>query len=90
MQALRSTFYLILTLSTSAFAQDMRTVAEPRLPKICTVIKAALTAQDGQLPDVAEEHLDTERLQDAIDHCTPGQALELAKDGAQDAFLSGP
>ena len=90
MQVLPCTFCLVLALSMPAFAQDTRTVTEPRLPKVCTVIKAALTAQNGQLPDVAEEHLDTARLQDAIDHCTPGQALELAKDGAYDAFLSGP
>ncbi len=91
MRAPRCTaLYLLLTLSVAALSQDTRTVTEPRLPKVCSMLKASLTQQDGQLPDVAEEHLDTTRLQDAIDHCTPGQALELAKDGTQDAFLSGP
>jgi len=68
----------------------MRTITEPRIPKVCAVVKAALTVQQGQLPDSAEDHLDTHRLQDAIDHCTPGQAVELAKGGTEDAFLSGP
>jgi polygalacturonase len=34
--------------------------------------------------------LDTARIQQALDHCAKGQAVELAAAGANDAFLSGP
>jgi polygalacturonase len=68
-------------------AQDTRTVNEPVIPPVCTTLRAAL---QGPIAPADELKLDTERLQAALDHCAPGHAVELAADGAHDAFLSGP
>ncbi|MDP9050375.1 MAG: glycoside hydrolase family 28 protein [Acidobacteriota bacterium] len=80
-------------------AQDTRTVKEPVIPPACTVLKAALTvtsATSGEIelraslagnPDAI---LDTARLQQAINTCDKGQAVELAATIASTAFLSGP
>ncbi len=76
-------------LCASVQAQDTRTVTEPTIPPICASIPAQLIALHGIEP-VDETKLDTERLQHAIDSCTPGKALELAVDGTKNAFLSGP
>jgi polygalacturonase len=68
-------------------AQDTRTVTEPVIPPVCAVLKAQLTAP-LRLAD--ESRLDTARLQQGIDACGEGHALELATDGAANGFLSGP
>lgn len=74
---------------TAARAQDTRTVTEPVIPPVCATLRAALAAPHG-IDSADEAKLDTERLQQAIDSCTPGKALELAADGERNAFLSGP
>ena len=62
---------------------------EPSIPPVCAILRAQLIAPHGiELADEAK--LDTERVQRAIDGCAPGKALELAADGAHDAFLTGP
>jgi len=71
-------------------AQDTRKVAEPRFPKPCVVLAARLEAPGGALPEAAETMADTERLQRAIDHCAPGQAVELKPAGGKNIFLSAP
>ncbi|HXS11405.1 MAG TPA: glycosyl hydrolase family 28 protein [Acidobacteriaceae bacterium] len=72
-----------------AVAQDSRTVTEPTIPPVCATARAQLAAPHGIEP-ADETKLDTGRLQSAIDSCAPGKALELAADGAKNAFLSGP
>ena len=81
----------ILTASTSlCFGQDTRHVVEPHYPPVCTQLKAHLTAPDGKLTP-AEEHMeDTARIQQAIDHCSPGHAVELSSSGPDHVFLTGP
>jgi polygalacturonase len=81
-----------LILAASAFAQDTRHVTEPVVPRTCASITANLTAVDGNktLAAADETKLDTLRIQKAIDNCANGQAVELAPDGAHNAFLSGP
>ncbi|HUI55008.1 MAG TPA: glycosyl hydrolase family 28 protein [Bryobacteraceae bacterium] len=70
-----------------AHAQDTRTVTEPVIPPTCT----SLTAHFGaKLSDADESTPDTQRLQDALDHCPAGQAIELKSAGNAVAFLSGP
>ncbi len=71
-------------------AQDTRDVTEPKVPRVCVSLSARLTAQNGKLPEVAEDSRDTARIQDAIDHCVAGRAVELRGDGEHNAFLSGP
>ena len=71
-------------------AQDMRKVSEPELPKsICSVLTAHLVPQDGIAP-ADEMRPDTERIQKALDDCGQGRAVELTRDGAKTAFLTGP
>ncbi len=71
-------------------AQDTRTVAEPHFPAVCGTLIARLSAPRGALSDAAENMPDTQRIQDAIDHCTTGQAVELRASGAKNIFLTGP
>jgi polygalacturonase len=72
---------------SAVFAQDTRTVTEPKIPPVCRSLQAQLTAP---IAEADEAKLDTARLQQAIDSCNPGTAVELRSDGARDAFLSGP
>ena len=82
---------LHLALSLGAlFAQDTRTVTEPKLPPVCTTLKAQLRVENGHPAEAAEDHLDTARIQEAIDHCSAGYAVSLAADSGNDIFLSGP
>jgi polygalacturonase len=82
----------ILTLAIGVVqAQDTRNVVEPVIPPSCAVLTAALSSVNGKtLADADEGKLDTGRIQNAIDNCKPGQAVELKAQGARDAFLSGP
>lgn len=79
----------LLCLGLSA-AQDTHTVTEPKLPPICTTLPAQLRGVGGHPPDAAEDHLDTSRIQEVIDHCPAGYALALSPDKGNDTFLSGP
>jgi len=71
-------------------AQDTRQVKEPKIPSSCVVLSANLAAQGTTLADADENKLDTKRIQQALDQCKPGQAVELKATGAHNAFLSGP
>jgi polygalacturonase len=73
-----------------AWAQDSRTVTEPRVPRVCGTVRAALTPVAGGLAADDEAKPDTKRIQDAIDGCASGTAVELARDGSRSAFVSGP
>jgi polygalacturonase len=79
-----------LTLPLQGFAQDTRQVAEPVIPATCAVLKAQLHADSNALRSEDEQHLDTARLQKAIDSCGAGKAVALRIDGRNNAFLSGP
>lgn len=88
---------LVLALSfvgmSAAYAQDMRHVTQPTVPPTCLVLHARLSAPHGELSAAAERHLDTGRIQQAMDRCAtghPGQAVELEADGGNGVFLSGP
>ncbi|HEY5380848.1 MAG TPA: glycosyl hydrolase family 28 protein [Acidobacteriaceae bacterium] len=70
-------------------AQDTRVVKEPVIPRVCATLRAELVAPHG-IQAADEARPDTARLQEGIDRCGKGKALELAADGARDAFLSGP
>jgi polygalacturonase len=73
-----------------ANAQDTRTVSEPKIPPSCTVLPANLTARNSTVAEVDENKADTMRIQEAMDHCQPGQAVELKSNGNRNAFLTGP
>jgi polygalacturonase len=59
----------------------------PQPPVICATVKATRSAPNGVLGD--QSTVDTFSIQSAITACCAGQAVELAPDGDNDAFLSG-
>jgi polygalacturonase len=71
-------------------AQDRRKVVEPTIPPACVTLHAELTLHEGKLEAEDENKLDTERLQHALAGCAQGKAVELATNGAKNAFLTGP
>jgi polygalacturonase len=73
-----------------ALAQDTRQVTEPVIPPSCKVLQADLKATHNALAEADETKLDTQRIQSALDTCTPGKAVELRSGGEHNAFLSGP
>ena len=83
-------FLMIFVAGSGLLAQDTRKVTEPHFPAACTVLTARLAAPGGVLSDADESRLDTQRIQDAIDHCTTGRAIELKPAGEKNIFLTGP
>jgi polygalacturonase len=73
--------WAIACIPLQAAAQDARHIHEPSMPPVCSSLQAKLNA-----PDVAAELDDTARLQQAIDHCAAGQAVELAASDKHDFF----
>ena len=71
-------------------AQDTRTVLEPRVPPICIALTAQLVSHRRAIAESDEHRLDTLRVQQAIDSCPAGMAVELRSDQNHGAFLSGP
>ena len=80
----------IAAAATAGVCQDRRQVTEPKIPPVCAKVAAKLVASGGSLLEADETRLDTGRLQAALDRCGTGKAVELAPDGAGNAFLSGP
>jgi polygalacturonase len=81
---------LISTALFSAHGQDTRQVTEPKIPSSCTVLTASFTSLGTALAESDESKPDTNRIQQAMDHCKPGQAVELKPGGGHDAFLTAP
>ena len=80
--------FLLLLAPLVLFAQDTRNVTEPAIPPVCTTLVSQLHTD---LSEADETKLDTARIQQAIDNCDKGKAVELkAADGRGSAFLSGP
>ncbi len=88
-QHLSAGAFLLATCALS-LAQDTRHVIEPHFPKACTVLRARLSAPSGELALSDEHKQDTARIQQAIDNCAEGKAVELSADGSRDIFLAGP
>jgi polygalacturonase len=80
----------LLVLGGATCAQDTRVVTEPHFPKVCATLSATLSSTKGTLAPQDESRLDTDRIQNAVDHCPAGRGVELVADGRHDAFLSGP
>jgi len=87
---LRSATVLLFAGVAGSHAQDTRHVEEPHIPEPCVVLHARLAASRGILPAEAERTLDTDRIQQAMDHCKAGKAVVLQADGSKQTFLSGP
>lgn len=81
-------FLLVIFIANAPLrAQDRRHVTEPKIPPVCRTLDAQLTAP---LAEADESKLDTPRIQQAIDSCQAGTAVELRAQGSRNAFLSGP
>ena len=75
----------------SAGAQDTRTVSEPVIPPVCAALGARLAVVNGRTVAPEDERRpDTARIQQALDGCPAGQAVELRPEGGFAAFLAGP
>ena len=84
--------YCVVAYITTAFAaqaQDTRTVTEPVIPETCLTLKAEKTGEAEKLAEKFEKSTDTARIQQALDSCRPGMAVELAMGKNANAFLSG-
>ena len=87
----------VIAMATGVGAQDTRVVTEPVIPAACARVEAKIVAAGEKLAEADETRADTTRIQEAIDKCKPGMAVELATGVAKDAgakeanaFLSGP
>jgi polygalacturonase len=90
MQRLAAVSLLFFGAAIAAHSQDTRTVTEPKIPTSCTVLRAEKFAYTEKLSDWYEKTTDTARIQDALDHCKPGHAVQLAESATgSNAFLAG-
>jgi polygalacturonase len=83
-------FIAMVLLSAAACAQDTRHVTEPKIPPACATLMAKLAAPAGVLGQADEGRQDTQRIQRALDGCTPGHSVALKANGSSNAFLTGP
>jgi len=83
-------FAALLSVAFTLRGQDARTVTEPHIPATCITLKARIAAIHGVIPSENERTLDTDRIQSALDSCTPGKAVVLRSDGRRNVFLIGP
>jgi polygalacturonase len=75
---------LLLLFASAAVGQDTRNVTEPVIPAACTTLPSSLASVGD------ESHLDTKRIQAAMDSCPEGKAVVLAAQGRNNVFLTGP
>ena len=82
---------LALTCRVVVGAQDTRNVKEPSIPPACATLEAKIGRMGLSIYPDDENKLDTDRIQAALDACTPGHAVVLKRASERtDAFLSGP
>ena len=79
---------VVLAATRMLHAQDTRTVVSPAFPPSCTTLAANLSIVDGE--PSSETEFDTTRLQEAMDNCGNGEAVELVSAGVNHAFLIQP
>ena len=85
-------FVLAAVVPGGAGAQDQRNVTQPKIPHACISLMAVLAGvtNNSTLAEADEQSPDTARIQQALDVCPAGRAVELKAGGAHNAFLSGP
>jgi len=76
--------------AAALWGQDTRTVTEPVFPSVCTTLTADLAGSGGLIAAEDEAKPDTGRIQQAIDSCGAGKAVELKAADGKNAFLTGP
>ena len=81
-------FPLLFVSAQLVRAQDARSVSEPVFPPTCVSLAAQLSISNGE--PSSETEFDTSRIQNALDNCATGQAVELAASDKNNAFLIQP
>lgn len=81
---------IVFACGAPSLSQDTRIVSEPHIPPVCKTLDAQLTTVNMGIAEADESKLDTDRIQQAIDFCQPGTAVELRPTGTRNAFLSAP
>ena len=74
-------------------AQDSRTVTEPSIPEasvVCSVLMAQLASVNGDLDPSDNSQFDTWRMQNALNGCPYGGAVELQPTDSYDSFQIQP
>ena len=74
--------------AAAAMAQDTRAVGEPKIPRSCIVLSAQLTAVRNKIEEPDESKADTDRIQNALNNCKQGMAVELRPTPQRFAFLA--
>ena len=88
---MRSAILLAFAIPALVIAQDTRKVVEPTIPPACTTLTARIGRGGMSIAPDDESKPDTVRIQQALDHCTPGHAVVLKRASPRrDAFLAGP
>ena len=95
---------LSLLAASFLYAQDTRTVTEPKIPPACITLEADVAANHGVIAEADEQKLSTARIQDALDHCGQGasqpasgaaatveqKSVVLRAHGKKNVFITGP
>ena len=75
-------------------AQDTRTVTEPAIPASCSVIAAYFPSKGDGVPasldNASQSTSETLSIQSALNACPSGEAVELALQGVNNAFVVNP
>ena len=79
---------VLVVCATASTAQDRRKVTEPRIPPVSRTLDAQLVAANGDLAEADENKLDTTRIQEAIDSCQSGTAVEL-RSASENVLVGG-
>jgi hypothetical protein len=85
-----SGYVVLLALAQVAAAQatgDSRTVTEPAFPAACSTLTATKTISSNE---PSSETLDTTAIQNALNACASGKAVELVAGSGNNAFVMGP
>lgn len=80
---------VLLFLVSRCIAQDTRHVTEPKIPAACAVLPAHLDYRGDRLAQT-DATPETKTIQEAIDHCRAGRAVELKVSNGHNAILTGP
>ena len=60
------------------------------VPRLCAMLMAHVALHDASVRGNEYVSIDTQRIQDALNLCDPGQAVALEAQGENNAFLAGP
>ena len=84
-RAIRQILWLpVWAVAGAVSAQDTRTLTEPVVPPVCSVLTAVQSS-----PAAATRIDDTRRIQNAIEACVRGHAVRLAIGNGKTAFVAG-